>query len=67
MNKELDLIDVFPVSQLSETEKAYKFLYMGEQKWIPKSITTVKRRDQDGKITHIQVPEWFYEKEGFES
>ena len=67
MNREVDLIDIFPVTQLSETEKAYKLLYMGEQKWIPKSITTVKRRDQDGKITHIQVPEWFYKKEGFES
>jgi hypothetical protein len=31
MNRELDLIDIFPVSQLSETEKAYKFLYMGEE------------------------------------
>lgn len=63
--KEESLIDLFPVAKLAETAKAYKFFYRGQEHWIPKSLTTVIRRDQDGGISHIAVPDWFYEKEGF--
>lgn len=63
--KEIVLVDVFPVKLLAETQKAYRFLYMGETLWWPKSLVTVKRRDQDGNVIAIQLPEWFYKKAGY--
>jgi hypothetical protein len=64
--KEPDMIDFFPVLVVKETEKAMRIQYMGEQFWAPKSIINVARRDQDGKVTHIQLPDWFTKKENLE-
>ena len=66
MKKPVNMLDFFPVQIARETEKALLIQYMGEKFWAPKSIVEISRRDQDGKVTHVKLPDWFTSKENIE-
>ncbi len=62
---ENETVDLFPVVLLNKTLKAFRFKYAGEMKWIPTSLTTSIAEDEHGNPTHIRIPYWFAEKEGY--